>query len=93
MPVDLYRGVSAPTPAEMRAFDAEWAGAAHHNVCVDLKRGHATITVNGAPDFVWYYAPPETDLDAVEYKGHITITPASDSAAVDGTACLGIAGK
>lgn len=90
---DMFRGVSAPTPSEMRAFDAEWAGQAHHNVCVEIKSGRATFKVVGTPDFVWYYAPPEADLDAVERPGQIEVSPAGPADAVDGTVCFGIAGK
>jgi len=77
-----------PTVAQLAKFDGEWNGAPHRNICVTIVNGSATIKVDGAPDYVLYYAP-KTYTFVREVPGIIKIeTP--DDPQFNGRACLGV---
>ncbi len=85
--MDMIQG---PTPAltQLVAFDHEWHGTPHRNICVTIKNGSATIKVDGSPSYVVYYAP-KTYTFFREVPGSIAIeTP--DDPRFNGRACLGI---
>lgn len=88
--MDMIQGATPPTVASLIAFDSDWKGQRHYNLCVVLHNGAAVVHVGGAPDYRPYYVPPTTTLFR-ETPGSIAIdTP--DDPHNHGTVCLGVAG-
>ena len=89
---DMFTGPNPPIPAAIvERFGAEWAGAKHRNVCVRLRDGRASVSVDGMPDYVMYYVPQNNIVDIVENNNTIEISERDKPA--PGTVCLGIAVK
>jgi hypothetical protein len=88
--LDLVQGPNPPTPAQIEAFDADWRGVPHRDLCVTLEKGKATIKVAGLPDYELYYVPQEP-TQALETKGKIEIIGQDPN--LPGTVCLGVQQK
>ncbi len=87
--MDMIQGATPPSVAALVAFDADWNGQRHANLCVVLHNGTAVVRVTGAPDYRPYYVP-ETVTFFREAPGSITIYTPEDLRN-HGTVCFGIA--
>ena len=97
-PIDMFSGPNPPTMAAIvERFGAEWAGAKHRNLCVRLRDGRASVSVDGMPDYVMYYVPQNVTVDISETPGQIEIAERAEStpdkawSPIPGAVCLGIA--